>query len=69
MSNQSSLSGLNNGYIQKGVQNAVHRSYIQDFFEKFVRPKVSRTKDFVRKIKDIFPVFVRGKKYTKYVFG
>ncbi|MFA6490177.1 MAG: hypothetical protein WCT52_05895 [Candidatus Micrarchaeia archaeon] len=50
------------------MQNEVHRHSIRDFFEKYVRPKVSRAKDRVRKIKDIFPVFVRGRKFTKFVY-
>jgi len=58
----------NTAYFSAGVQNEVHRHSIRDFFEKYVRPKVSRAKDRVRKIKDIFPVFVRGRKFTKFVY-
>ena len=58
----------NKEYFQSGVQNESHRRDIRDFFEKFVRPKVSRAKDRVRKIKDIFPVIVRGRKFTRFAF-
>lgn len=67
METRNSLS-QNKNYVRAGVQNEVHRSYIRDFFEKSVRPKLSRSKDRVRKIRDIFPLFVRGKKFTKFVY-
>ena len=55
-------------HLKAGLQNELHRRDIRDFFEKYVRPKVSRAKDRVRKIKDIFPVFVRGRKFTRFVY-
>ncbi len=58
----------NEGYFHAGVRNEAHRHSIRDFFEKSLRPMLSRAKDRVRKVKDIFPVFVRGKKFTKFAY-
>ena len=67
VANRNSLS-KNKEYFQVGVQNEVHRHYIRDFFEKYVRPKVSRAKDRVRKVARIFSVSIRGKKFTRFEF-
>ena len=68
VANRNSLS-QNRGYFQAGVQNEVHRHYIRDFFEKYVRPKVSRAKDRVRKVARMFSVSIRGKKFTRFDFA
>ena len=65
--NRNSLSQGQN-YREVGLKNELHRHYIRDFFEKYVRPKVSRAKDTVRKVARMFAVSIRGKKFTRFEF-
>ena len=52
-----------------GLEGALRRRDIQDYFEKRLRPLLSKMKDKTRIVVHAFPVFVRGKPMMRYEFA
>ncbi|MCX8198114.1 MAG: hypothetical protein N3F07_02885 [Candidatus Micrarchaeota archaeon] len=51
------------------AERMVRKKEIQDYFEKNLRPLLSKMKDRVRKVARISYVFIRDKKLTRFDFA